>query len=54
MSQEQFEHVIDLLILYKQINPKKEVYLSEESIKDAIQFMNTYGKEFANKLGLKK
>lgn len=53
MNQEKFEHVIDLLILYKTVNPKKDVYLSEKSIKDAIEFMNKYGNEFADKLGLK-
>ena len=52
ISQEQFEHIINLLILYKQLNPNKDVYLSESSIKNAIKFMSTAGKEFADKLGL--
>ena len=54
ISQEQFEHIIELLILYKQLNPTKDVYLSEYSLKQAIKFMSTTGKEFANKLGLSK
>ena len=52
ISQEQFEHIINLLILYKQLNPNKDVYLSEKSVKNAMQFMSTAGKEFADKLGL--
>ena len=52
ISQEQFEHIINLLILYKQLNPNKDVYLSESSVKNAIKFMSTASKEFADKLGL--
>ena len=52
IDQKQFEHMIDLLILFKQLNPKKDVYLSEKSIKEACVFMDTYGKEFAEKLGI--
>lgn len=52
INQEQFEHIINVLILYKQLNPKKDVYLSEKSIKDAITFMNTFGSKFANQLGM--
>ena len=52
ISQEQFEHIINLLIVYKQFNPNKDVYLSEKSIKDAMTFMTTTGKQYANKLGL--
>ncbi len=40
LNQEQFEHIINILILYKQMNPKKDVYLNENSIKEAIHFMN--------------
>ena len=54
LTQKQFEHIIDLLILYKQINPKKEVYLSERSIKDATIFMVNYGGQFAEQLGITK
>jgi len=52
IPQKQFEHIIDLLILYKQLNPNKDVYMSDKSVKDAIVFMSTVGKEFADKLGL--
>tara|TARA_Y100000590_G_C15734575_1_gene1018112 strand:- start:465 stop:632 length:168 start_codon:yes stop_codon:yes gene_type:complete len=44
ISQEKFEHIINLLIVYKQFNPNKDVYLSEKSIKDAMTFMTTTGK----------
>ena len=52
IDQNKFEHIIDMLILYKQLNPTKDVYLSEKSVKDAITFMSTVGKQFADKLGL--
>tara|TARA_B100000900_G_C20457662_1_gene665826 strand:- start:755 stop:928 length:174 start_codon:yes stop_codon:yes gene_type:complete len=52
ISQEQFEHIINVLIVYKQLNPKKDVYLSEKSVKDAISFMSKAGKDYADKLGL--
>ena len=52
LSQEQFEQIIDIVILYKQANPKKNVYLNEKCIKEAIHFMNTTGKQFASQLGL--
>lgn len=37
-QQERFEGIINVLILYKQQNPMKEVYLSERSIKEAIKW----------------
>ena len=52
LSQEQFEQIIDIVILYKQANPKKKVYLNEKCIKEAIHFMNTTGKQFASQLGI--
>ena len=52
LTQEQFEHILDMLILYKQTNPKKIVCLNEKSVKDAIHFMNTTGKQFSDKLGM--
>lgn len=52
-TQEQFEHILDLLILYNQLTSNDiTVYLNEKSINDAFNFMNTTGKEFANKLGM--
>ena len=52
LSQEQFEHILNVLIVYKQSNKDKDVYLNEKSIKEAFHFMNNYGKEMANQLGL--
>ena len=52
ISQEQFEHILDILILYKQTNPKQKVCLNEKSIKEAFNFMNTTGKQFGSKLGM--
>mgnify|MGYP003389258806 CR=1 FL=1 len=52
ITQEQFEHILDILILYKQTNPKKKVCLNEKSVKEAFHFMNTTGKQFASKLGM--
>ena len=54
LSQEQFEHIIDIIILYKQANPKKKVYLNVKCAKEAIHFMNTTGKQFASQLGINK
>ena len=52
-TQEQFEHIFNVLILYNQLTPKEtEVYLNEKSIKEAFNFMNTTGKEFSDKLGM--
>ncbi len=53
INQQQFEHILDILILYKQLNPNKDVYLNENSIKEAFHFMNTRGKDFASQIGLK-
>jgi hypothetical protein len=54
LNQEQFEHILDILILYKQVNPNKNVYLNEKCVKDAIHFMNTTGQRFASQLGMNK
>jgi hypothetical protein len=54
LDQEQFEHVIEVLILFKQTNPKKTVTLSEKSVKEAFNFLNTTGKQFASQLGMNK
>jgi hypothetical protein len=40
LTQEQFDRVINLLILYKQIQPQKDVYLNETSFKEATQFFS--------------
>lgn len=38
MIQERFEQLIEVLILYKQSNSEKDVFLSEKSISDALQW----------------
>jgi len=50
INQKQFEHIIDILIIYKQLNPKKDVYLSESSVKDAINFMQKSGEKIFNNI----
>lgn len=52
LKQKDFEHLLDVLILYKQLQPKRDVYLNERSIKEAFYFMNNQGKDIAKKLGL--
>ena len=54
LTQEQFEHILDILILYKKCMPSYEVYLNEKCVKEAITFLNTTGKQFASKLGMTK
>lgn len=54
LNQEQFEYILDILILYKQVNPNKNVYLNEKYAKEAINFMNTTGQRFASQLGMNK
>ena len=52
-TQEQFEHILNVLILYNQLTPKETiVYLNEKSIKDSIHFINTTGKQYSDKLGM--
>tara|TARA_Y100000996_G_scaffold168349_1_gene130853 strand:+ start:236 stop:448 length:213 start_codon:yes stop_codon:yes gene_type:complete len=38
MIQERFEQLIEVLIMYKQSNSEKDVFLSEKSISDALQW----------------
>ena len=51
LSQEQFDQIIEVLILYKQLNNKKKVTLSESSVKEALHFMNNEGKKYASQIG---
>ena len=53
IPQEQFEHIIDLLIMYKQMNLNKEVYLNENSIKEAILYIKKNSEKLSEKFGLK-
>ena len=53
LSQEQFEHILNVLILYNQLTPKTtEVYLNEKSINQAFQFMRNQGKDLSKQLGM--
>ena len=38
LSDVQFNHILEVLIYFKKCNPKKDVYLNENSIKEALQF----------------
>ena len=38
LLQLKFEQTINLLIMYKQENPQLDVYLSEKSVKEALQW----------------
>lgn len=52
-TQEQFEHILNVLILYNQLTPHTtEVFLNEKCIKEAFNFINTQGKDVANQLGM--
>ena len=46
LQQAQFEQYIELLILYKVHNLKKNVYISEKSLKEAIQWYTNYVPEY--------
>jgi hypothetical protein len=49
LTQDQFNYVIDTLYLYKQLNPKHDVYINEKTFKTAItvvsQFMTNMNKK---------
>ena len=38
LNQTRFEHIINLLIMYKKENREKDVYLSDKSLKEALQW----------------
>lgn len=38
LSDVQFNHILEVLIYFKKCNPKKDVYLNENSIKEALQY----------------
>ena len=53
LTQDQFEHILNALILYNQLTPPTtKVYLNEKSIKEAFTFINTQGKDVASQLGM--
>ena len=45
-----FEHTIELLIMYKQQNPLKAVYLSEKCISKALKWYQEYMNEFGKNI----
>ena len=45
IPQKIFEGYLELLITYKKLHPKKEVYLTESGIRDAIKWYHTYIKD---------
>ena len=48
LNQKQFEYVLDVLIMYKQLNPNKDVYLNESTFKGAIDVVNSFIKQNKN------
>ena len=36
LTQDQFDYVLNVLVMYKQLNPKKDVYLNERCFKSAL------------------
>ena len=53
LTQEQFEHILNVLILYNHLTPKEtEVFLNEKSINQAFHFMRTQGKDLSKQLGM--
>lgn len=48
LNQEQFEYVLNLLIMYKNLFPKEEVYLNERSILKSMQIINKAKSENEN------
>ena len=41
MIQERFEQLINILILYKQENKEKDVFLSEKCVNEAVKYYQT-------------
>ena len=37
LSQKKFDYILEMLILYKQLNPKEDVYLNEKSIMKSLK-----------------
>ena len=42
LTQKQFNYVIDILIMYKQLNPNKDVYLNENTFKSALSVVTNF------------
>lgn len=52
INQQQFEQLLEILINYKKINPKEDVYLNEVCIKRAFNFMNSASKQLKSQVNL--
>ena len=52
LTDEQFNHLLELLILYKQTNKEKEVFLNEKCIKEAFYFMNSIKNSMGSQLDM--
>ena len=46
LNDDQFKYMIEALCLYKQLNPDKQVSLSEKSAKEAMNFFNREGNRY--------
>ena len=52
LTQEQFEKVLEMLILYNQMTPSTtNVYLTEKSIIEAYHYMSSQSKELFKQIG---
>ena len=47
LNDNQFKYIIEMMCLYKSVNPDKVVTLSEKSAKEAMNFFNREGRQFA-------
>jgi hypothetical protein len=46
LNDDQFKYMIEAMCLYKQLNPDKQVSLSEKSAKEAMNFFNREGNRY--------
>ena len=46
LDDDQFKYMIEAMCLYKQLNPDKDVSLSEKSAKSAMNFFNREGNRY--------
>ncbi len=46
LNDDQFKYMIEAMCLYKQLNPNKQVSLSEKSAKEAMNFFNREGNRY--------
>lgn len=42
LNQDQFEYVLNVLVMYKQIKPDTDVYLNEKTFKEAISVVTSF------------